>query len=164
MENQLFEKLCESIKEVTEHAKGERDLPPEQIRFFDEPNPRAIRSELDMTQQQFSALLAVPLGTVRNWEQGRRRPQGAAKTLLRIAEQDPESLLFDSDKETIHTKHPRISSTDSFKLTTSITHHKGKNASKGPLSSSMRPLSFSKSEKVSSRRKAADDYSYAMAA
>ena len=52
-----------------------------------------IRKRLGMTQIEFSNLLDVPLDTIRNWEQGRRSPTGAAKTLLKILNNSPELAL-----------------------------------------------------------------------
>ena len=53
----------------------------------------AARAKLNLTQAQFSELLGVSIDTVQNWEQGRRKPQGAAKVLLRVASQNPEAVL-----------------------------------------------------------------------
>jgi putative transcriptional regulator len=93
MEDEMFDKLCESIEQATAHAKGEEDLRKDQIHFVDEPDPRAIRNKLDLTQREFASLLDVSVDTVRNWEQGRRQPQGPAEMLLRVADRKPEALL-----------------------------------------------------------------------
>ena len=45
-----------------------------------------------LTQAQFAALLGVSRRTLEQWEQGRREPSGAAKTLIRVAELHPEIL------------------------------------------------------------------------
>jgi putative transcriptional regulator len=50
------------------------------------------RNRADFTQAQFAALLGVSKRTLQEWEQGRRQPSGAAKTLLRVAERHPEVL------------------------------------------------------------------------
>lgn len=54
---------------------------------------RRIRRRFAMTQREFSAFLNVPLDTIRNWEQGRRLPTGAAKTLLKLIASAPEIAL-----------------------------------------------------------------------
>lgn len=51
-----------------------------------------LRSRAGFTQAQFAALLGVSVRTLQEWEQGRRKPTGAAKTLLRVAERHPEVL------------------------------------------------------------------------
>jgi putative transcriptional regulator len=93
MDDEMFDELCESVEQAIAHAKGDEDLQDDQIRFVDEPDPRAIRAKLDLTQREFAGLLDVSVDTVRNWEQGRRRPQGPAVTLLRVADQKPQALL-----------------------------------------------------------------------
>ncbi len=52
-----------------------------------------IRRNLDVSQQVFADILNVSAGTVRSWEQGIRRPDGASLRLLDIAERHPEALL-----------------------------------------------------------------------
>ncbi|MFA7242398.1 MAG: helix-turn-helix domain-containing protein [Sulfuricellaceae bacterium] len=52
----------------------------------------AVRQKSGLTQSQFSTLLGVSQRTLQEWEQGRRTPSGAAKTLLRVAEKHPEVL------------------------------------------------------------------------
>jgi putative transcriptional regulator len=48
------------------------------------------RNRVGMSQSEFAKLLGVSVRTLQDWEQGRREPSGAAKTLLRIASQNPE--------------------------------------------------------------------------
>ena len=50
------------------------------------------RSRLGMSQSEFAALMGVSLRTLQDWEQGRRKPTGAAQTLLRVAIAHPEAL------------------------------------------------------------------------
>jgi putative transcriptional regulator len=57
------------------------------------PNLKAIRTTLHMTQEQFSQNFLLPLGTIRDWEQGAKQPDTAARVLLRVIEKDPEAVL-----------------------------------------------------------------------
>ena len=58
-----------------------------------EPTLAAVaRTKVEMTQVAFSKLLGVSVRTLQEWEQGRRSPTGAAKTLLGIAIQNPMAL------------------------------------------------------------------------
>jgi putative transcriptional regulator len=52
-----------------------------------------IREEMGLSQSQFAQLMGVSLRTLQEWEQGRRSPSGAARTLLAIAERNPQALL-----------------------------------------------------------------------
>ena len=59
-----------------------------------EPSSPIVRARLKagLTQAQFAALLGVSRRTLEQWEQGRRQPSGAAKTLIKLAERYPEVL------------------------------------------------------------------------
>lgn len=52
-----------------------------------------VRLSSGLSQAQFAAALGVSRRTLEQWEQGRRKPSGAAQTLLKIAERHPEVLL-----------------------------------------------------------------------
>jgi len=55
---------------------------------------RRVRKRLGLTQLEFSQRIEVSLDTIRNWEQGKRRPTGAAKALLKVLDKSPESALL----------------------------------------------------------------------
>ena len=54
---------------------------------------RRVRRRLGLTQVEFARRIDVPYETIRNWEQGKRRPTGAAKALLRVLDKAPETAL-----------------------------------------------------------------------
>ena len=56
------------------------------------PIVRALRKKLNLTQEEFAARFHLPLGTVRDWEQGAHRPDKAAQVLLTVIERDPEAV------------------------------------------------------------------------
>lgn len=53
----------------------------------------ALRESFKLSQATFAALLGISVDTLQNWEQRRRRPEGPAKVLLRVAAMHPEALL-----------------------------------------------------------------------
>mgnify|MGYP005840783123 CR=1 FL=1 len=87
----MFNELLESVKQAGDIRKGTQK--PSRYAVIKEPDVAAIREKYDMTQQEFSSLLGISVGTLRNWEQGRRKPQGPAKVLLKIAEKRPKAIL-----------------------------------------------------------------------
>ena len=54
---------------------------------------RRVRRRLGLTQVEFARRIGVPQETIRNWEQGKRGPTGAARSLLRILDKAPEAAL-----------------------------------------------------------------------
>jgi putative transcriptional regulator len=54
---------------------------------------RRVRKRLGFSQAQFAERIDVSLATIRNWEQGKRSPTGAAKALLKVLEKAPEAAL-----------------------------------------------------------------------
>ncbi|MFT5482958.1 MAG: putative transcriptional regulator [Halieaceae bacterium] len=52
----------------------------------------SVRKQLKKSHPAFSKLLGVPLGTIRDWEQGRKQPDSAAVTLIKVAQTNPKVL------------------------------------------------------------------------
>ena len=83
--------ILEGIREIKAFKVGKTTL---RTRELSEPSsPKEIRKKLQLSQSAFAALMGVSLRTVQDWEQGRRKPSGPARSLLRIAEQFPEIFL-----------------------------------------------------------------------
>jgi putative transcriptional regulator len=53
---------------------------------------RAIRKDLGLSQREFAMQFGFTAEAVRNWEQGRRRPEGPARILLKVIQNDPEAV------------------------------------------------------------------------
>ena len=84
-ERDIWQEVIDGIGEIT--AGGGK-------RIVVEPRTAAARARMasGLSQEKFAELLGVSRRTLEQWEQGRREPRGAAKTLLRIAELHPEAL------------------------------------------------------------------------
>jgi putative transcriptional regulator len=59
----------------------------------DEVDVIAIRRGLGLSQSEFAARFGFSLDALQNWEQGRRRPDGAARAFLRVIEREPDAVL-----------------------------------------------------------------------
>lgn len=57
------------------------------------PDVGSIREKTGLSQARFAELLGVSVRTLQDWEQGRRAPSGAARTLLLVADRNPRALL-----------------------------------------------------------------------
>ncbi len=91
MDKKLFERLVESMTQANEVTDGER-VPSREF-VVDALQVKEIRKKTGLTQAKFCDLIDVNLGTLRNWEQGRREPTGPAKALLRAISRDPMHVL-----------------------------------------------------------------------
>jgi putative transcriptional regulator len=84
-------------EEIEANARADPDNPPltadELARMRPVPNPRLIRQRLHLTQEQFSARFHLPISTVRDWEQGKKAPDSAARALLRVIDKNPEAVI-----------------------------------------------------------------------
>jgi putative transcriptional regulator len=91
MNKNIFDELLESVQQMDQIVKGEK----EGSRCFDYPEPevKAIRERMGISQDKFALALGVSKRTVENWEQGRRHPTGPARSLLRIVEADPQHAM-----------------------------------------------------------------------
>ena len=56
------------------------------------PRAKIIRQALGITQEEFAARFQIPLGTLRDWEQGAKEPDRAARSYLTVIAQDPEAV------------------------------------------------------------------------
>ena len=80
--------ILEGLKEIKQHKKGKVEL---RTSILSEPSPaQDIRKKLHLSQSLFASLMGVSVRTIQDWEQGRRKPKGPAKSLLRVVEQHPE--------------------------------------------------------------------------
>jgi putative transcriptional regulator len=88
----------DAISEEERHqaAVHDPDCPPatteQMARAHRVPAIRTLRKKLKLTQQEFSAKFHLPLGTVRDWEQGTHRPDRAAQILLMVIAKNPDAV------------------------------------------------------------------------
>ena len=91
MKTKEFEELLKSIDEARAIKAGRRK--PSRVMTFSPIKVKSIRRRLHVSQTQFAHLIGVSAATLRNWEQGRTYPEGAARALLKIAAHRPDAML-----------------------------------------------------------------------
>jgi putative transcriptional regulator len=91
MNKKDFDSLLTSVKQAGKIRKG--TIKPSRTFSFSTPDVKAIREKLNVSQNEFAHLIGVSENTIQNWEQGRRKPEGPAITLLRITERNPEAVI-----------------------------------------------------------------------
>jgi putative transcriptional regulator len=88
MKKRDFEKLVTSLKEAGKIRR--KETKPGRVFDFKPEDVRTIRERLGMSQTEFALMIGVSVSTLRNWEQGRRTPEGPARALLKVAAKNPE--------------------------------------------------------------------------
>ena len=90
MKDELFDELVTSLREGGSILRGEAAA----SRAFvaEGVDVKGIRAQYGLTQREFAAMLGISIGTLRNWEQGRRSPEGPACILLMVAARHPEAI------------------------------------------------------------------------
>lgn len=91
MKKELFDELLQSVKQggaIMKHT-----MKPARIFTFAESEVKKIREQYGLSQDKFAILMGISTATLRNWEQGRRKPDGPARVLLQVAAKHPNALL-----------------------------------------------------------------------
>ena len=97
MKDELFNDLLTSVREGGAILRGEKK--PSRTFKITPPNIKRIRAGYKLSQEDFASLLGISAATLRNWEQGRRSPQGPARVLLQVAARYPD-IVWDVVKPT----------------------------------------------------------------
>jgi putative transcriptional regulator len=90
MKKNDFDALVTSIKQAGRIKRGEAK--PSRVTEFAAVDVKAIRRKIGKSQVEFACMIGVSVATLQNWEQGRRRPEGPARALLRVAAANPEAV------------------------------------------------------------------------
>ncbi len=89
----MSEELERFKRDLLKSVKQMRSGEAARVTRLKVPEAAEARSRTGLSQEQFARLLGVSARTLQDWEQGRREPTGAAKTLLRVAYEYPEVLM-----------------------------------------------------------------------
>ena len=91
MDKKLYNELLESIEEAGQIKKGKKK--PARITKFDPVDIHRLREKLGASQSKFARMIGVSERTLQNWEQGRRSPQGPARALLKVFNENPKAVV-----------------------------------------------------------------------
>ncbi len=91
MKKDMFDKLLESVHEAGQISR--RETAPARHVAFDMPDIKALREKTGLSQTKFAVMIGVPVGTLRNWEQCRRKPDATAVALLKALQADTEAVV-----------------------------------------------------------------------
>ncbi len=93
MAKEAFDTIMAGLSDALAYAQGDKSRSKKHLVKVPAVDVAAARKKLGLTQEDFASVFGVSLGTVRNWEQRRRRPEGPARVLLAMIDKDPEAVL-----------------------------------------------------------------------
>ncbi len=92
--SKVGEQILDALEDAAGFAQGETEgrrvhkvVVPEQV------DVRAIRQGLKMSQRRFAQTFGFSVYSIRNWEQGKRQPEGSARVLLTVISKEPEAVV-----------------------------------------------------------------------
>jgi putative transcriptional regulator len=85
-----FQELLASVRQAGDIRRGTKR--PSRVTVFKPSDVKAVRKKLRVSQTEFAWMIGVNVATLRNWEQGRRVPEGPALALLRVAARNPAAV------------------------------------------------------------------------
>jgi putative transcriptional regulator len=91
MRKKDFDSLAASIRQAGKIRR--REMEASRTTELDAVDVKAIRQRLRKSKVEFARMIGVSVSTLQNWEQGRRRPDGPARALLKVAAENPSAVL-----------------------------------------------------------------------
>jgi putative transcriptional regulator len=91
MKAAAFKELLTSVRQAGQIRRGRRK--PARTTAFKPADVKSLRTDLGQSQVEFALMIGVSVATLRNWEQGRRAPDGPALALLRVTARNPEAVV-----------------------------------------------------------------------
>ena len=98
MKEMAFKELLTSIRQAGRIRRG--ILKPSRVTTFQPADVKSVLEKLKASQTEFALMIGVCVATLRNWEQGRRTPDGPALALLRVAARNPRAVAEALHRET----------------------------------------------------------------
>jgi putative transcriptional regulator len=92
MTAKAFSRIKAGLDEALAIARGEADPATYRIHVPPEVDVKALRRRLGMTQQEFALEFGFKLARLRDWEQGRSRPDGAMRAYLIVIDREPKAV------------------------------------------------------------------------
>jgi putative transcriptional regulator len=93
MGRKAFDEILAGLGDALGYAQGDLGRGRETVVEVPEVDVRAARQRLGLSQPDFANAFGVSVATVRNWEQRRRQPKGAARVLLTVIERNPTAVV-----------------------------------------------------------------------
>jgi putative transcriptional regulator len=92
MSKKAFDKIKAGLDSAQAYLDGTADKRHYRVHVPETVNVRKIRARLGLSQEAFAKTYGFALSAVRDWEQGRRKPERSARILLKIVDKEPEAV------------------------------------------------------------------------
>jgi putative transcriptional regulator len=92
MSKKAFDKIMAGLDSAKKYLDGSADKRLYRAHVPKKINVRKIRSQLGLSQEAFAETYGFAVSAVRDWEQGRRKPERSARILLKIVEKEPDAV------------------------------------------------------------------------
>ncbi|MBN1959699.1 MAG: helix-turn-helix domain-containing protein [Deltaproteobacteria bacterium] len=94
MATKAYKRIKEGMLDAIAYAQGDNSTGHIVTRIqVPTVDVKAIRKKLNLTQDEFSRMFGLSKETIRNWEQGKRQPEGPARILLLVIDRKPQAVL-----------------------------------------------------------------------
>jgi len=92
MTSEIADSIRRALEEALAYADGTADSSQFGVYVPQDIDVKAIRSKLDMTQEEFAGRFGFSINTLRHWEQGRRVPEGPTRAYLLVIDRNPKAV------------------------------------------------------------------------
>jgi putative transcriptional regulator len=92
MTKEAYDHIAAGLEDALAYAKGDKSKGATHVIDTATVDIAAARKKLGMSQDKFALTFGISASTLRNWEQGRRHPEGPARVLLKVIDQEPEAV------------------------------------------------------------------------
>ena len=91
--SKLGKRLIKAAQEARSIARGEADPHSYRVHVPADIDVQGIRRKLRLSQSEFASRFGISPGTLRDWEQGRKKPEGPARVLLMVIAKEPKAVI-----------------------------------------------------------------------
>jgi putative transcriptional regulator len=93
MSKRAFDKIMQGVEEARDYLEGTADKRRYRVHVPEKMDVKKIRRRLGLSQESFARTYGFALSAVRDWEQGRRKPERSARILLKIVDKEPDAVV-----------------------------------------------------------------------
>lgn len=90
--SKISDSIRRGLREAVAYAEGKADENAYRVHVPAKIDVKAIRTSLDMTQEEFAGRFGFSVNTLRHWEQGSRQPEGPTRAYLLVIERAPKAV------------------------------------------------------------------------